>query len=42
MTKCKEEKTKSELHKNAMSYSDHILEEAHYETTAIWPDTFHL
>ena len=34
------EKVRWELHKNAMSYIEQILEATSYETTALWPLTY--
>ena len=36
------EKARCELHKNAMSHTEQILETTHHESTAVWPLTFHL
>ena len=40
--KAYQEKTRRELHKNAMSYAEQILEVASHKTTAVRPPTSHL
>ena len=35
------EKSRQELHKNAMGYIEQILEATSNETTAVWPLAFH-
>ena len=38
----REKKIRWELHKNVRSYLEQILEATPYETTAVWPLTYHL
>ena len=36
------EKDRQQLHKNAMSYIEQILEATFHKTAALWPPTSHL